>query len=466
MSSRIHLIFSFVALLLAMFLVGCENADAETMVDFEQRESLPMEDAAWSSTPIIEGTNSDDAAKPEVAVDSLGNALAVWRQDSLDNSISIWAARFTPSGGWGSAELISIVSVGNKAWREATPKIAMAPSGRALVVWNERNELRDVIWANKFAPKKGWGAAQTIGDDTVGEAEDPRIAIDSRGNGMAVWEQGDSDDVSISDRSIWFNRFTPRNGWGNAEKVETETADYINPEIAMGPSGNALVIWEDDHNALGYSNIMASRYLRGRGWGPSELIEMDEFGSSININLEIDDSGNAIAVWELYDYNYFDVWASRFTPADGWSEAERIETFNSGDAVNSSVAFDPDGNAVVLWTQEDYPLPEEIWVNYFSPRRGWSGPELFERRESELWHPKIAFDSEGNGLAVWVDNGSETVSVWAKHFDAASGWGSAELVENDVNSPDIAIGPFGEALVVLRHYDLDGGFSIWASRFE
>ena len=458
MSVRIHLMSSFVALLIAVFLVGCEDVDAATIVDSERSRALPMDSAAWSSPQLLENSNSPLAGEPQVAVDSFGNALAVWRQDSLDDSIDIWAARFTPSSGWGSAELISIISVGNKPHVSGDLQIAMAPSGRALVVWRAQGEFREVVWANEFAPKKGWGTAQTIGADTMGDAGHPRIAIDSRGNGMAVWAQDDSDDVSISDRSIWFNRFTSRNGWGNAEKVETEAAEYRNPVIAMGPSGNALVLWHNIYSSFGDANIMASRYLQGRGWGASELIEMDEYGPLLDVSLEIDDSGNAIAVWELYDYNYYDVWASRFTPADGWNEAERIETFDSGDAGQSRIAVALNGNAVAMWTQSG-----EIWKNHFSPGKGWSGPALFEENSGS---PEITFDSEGNALAVWFGSGS----IWARRFVVASGWGTAEAVQYDYSGRAsdlrLVVDPFGKALVVWEQTDDDGINSLWASRFE
>ena len=55
------------------------------------------------------------AFQPVVATDSQGNAFAVWAQGngSFDN---IWAARYTPGGGWGAPQIIDDQSGNAKSY--------------------------------------------------------------------------------------------------------------------------------------------------------------------------------------------------------------------------------------------------------------------------------------------------------------------------------------------------------------
>ena len=55
--------------------------------------SFTTADGAWGSAALIETDNAGDAFEPQIAFDSSGNALAVWRQSdgTRDN---IWANRF------------------------------------------------------------------------------------------------------------------------------------------------------------------------------------------------------------------------------------------------------------------------------------------------------------------------------------------------------------------------------------
>ena len=56
---------------------------------------------AFGTAALIETDNAGDASSPQVAIDTNGNALAVWRQ-SDGTRYNIWANRYTAGTGWGS----------------------------------------------------------------------------------------------------------------------------------------------------------------------------------------------------------------------------------------------------------------------------------------------------------------------------------------------------------------------------
>ena len=134
-------------------------------------------------------------SSPQIAIDSNGNALAVWYQyDGTRNNI--WANRFDGSS-WGSATLIETDNAGHAYF----PQIAIDDNGNALAVWQQFDGTRYNIWANRF-DGSSWGSATLIETDNAGSATIPQIAIDDNGNALAVWSQYDG-----TRYNIWANRF-------------------------------------------------------------------------------------------------------------------------------------------------------------------------------------------------------------------------------------------------------------------
>ena len=198
----------------------------------------------WGFAQVIE-MDDGDALSPQVAVDSNGNAVAVWQQWG-GSGYDIRSNRYTSTGGWGTAELIE---TDNAGWAYA-PQVAVDPNGNALAVWQQKGGTQYNIWANRFTLAAGWGAAELIENDDTGSATRPQVAINPSGNAVAVWQQSDG-----TRENIWSNRYTPTGGWGTAELVETDdTADASGPQVAMDANGNAVAVWEQSDDI--WSNRM------------------------------------------------------------------------------------------------------------------------------------------------------------------------------------------------------------------
>ena len=357
----------------------------------------------------------------------------------------------TADGAWVGAELIETDDAGPAY----TPQIAVDSNGNALAVWSQS----DSIWANRF-DGTSWGSAELIETNDAGSARGPQIAFDSNGNALAVWWQSDGEHFSI-----WANRFDG-SGWGSAELIETDnTGDAARPQIAFDSNGNALAVWfQSDDAHFGFS-IWANRF-DGSSWGSAELIETDTAGSARDPQIAVDSNGNALAVWYQDDGAHLGIWANRFD-GTSWGSAELIETDDAGTARDPQIAFDSNGNALAVWRQSDG-ANLSIWANRFDGSN-WGSAVLIETDDAgDAEHPQIAFDSNGNALAVWSQFDGSLNSIWANRFDG-SGWGSAELIETDdagpAGSPQIAVDSNGNALAVWRQFD-GAHFSIWANRFE
>ena len=94
---------------------------------------------------------------------------------------------------WQTPELVEI----NNAGFAQYPQIALDSNGNGIAVWQQHDGTRNNIWANRYTAAGGWGSAALIESDDTGEAYLPQIALDSNGNGIAVWDQWDGTSHNI-----------------------------------------------------------------------------------------------------------------------------------------------------------------------------------------------------------------------------------------------------------------------------
>ncbi len=240
------------------------------------------------------------------------------------------------------------------------PQIAMDARGNAIAVWLQGDGTRYHIWANRYVAGAGWGTAELIETNSLENAASPQIAMDSTGNAIAVWRQNDG-----TRNHTWANRYVAGAGWGTAELIETDNAgDVFIPQLAMDPSGNAIAVWSQSDGTR--SHLWANRYVAGIGWGTAQLIETDNagIGGAGSAQIAMDSSGNAITVW-YHGGTRRDIWANRYVAGTGWGTAQLIETDNAGDALFPQIAMNASGNAITVWQQHDGGR-DNIWANQFN----------------------------------------------------------------------------------------------------
>jgi hypothetical protein len=113
-----------------------------------------------------------------------------------------------------------------------------------------------------------------------------------------------------------------------------------------------------------WGNIWANRYVPGTGWGTATVIETDNSGTANTPQVEMNGSGQALAVWSQSDGTRDNIWANRYVPGAGWDTAAPIEIENVGDAVNPEVAINDTGQAMAVWLQSDG-TRDNVWANRY-----------------------------------------------------------------------------------------------------
>jgi hypothetical protein len=124
----------------------------------------------WQQPAAI-STPGDIGFHPEVAIDSHGDAVAVWRDGDTDQ---VEAAIHRDGGEWQAPVAISAAGDNEK------PTVALDSSGEAVVVWERQEGSRYVIQAAFGSAESGvWG--QPVDLSRTGQAAgNPQAAVDSQ----------------------------------------------------------------------------------------------------------------------------------------------------------------------------------------------------------------------------------------------------------------------------------------------
>lgn len=394
----------------------------------------------WGGATLIETNNTGDATAPQVAMDSDGNAVAVWTQSDGGAHFNLWANRYLAGSGW----LTPILIDSDATFSTTSPYIAMDGSGDAIAVWELNGEIR----ARRYTAGVGWGVITTI--SSAGGAAAPHITLDNAGDAMAVWTQTDGTHINV-----WTNHYIAGWGWGTPATIADGSGDADAPRVAADDAGDVMAVWQQSDGTR--TNIWANRYTVGGGWGTAALIETNNAGAASAPQIAIAGNGDATAVWQQSDGSITNIWANRYTAGTGWIGAGLIENNDTGDATTPQVAIDGSDNAVAVWSQSDGSV-YSIWTNRFTAGGGWGTAALIEHDDSgDALFPEIAVGANGNAVAVWQQSDGSRINIWTNRNTAGGNWDAAELLETDNTgdaiSPQIAVGGDDQAAAVWSQSD-------------
>lgn len=269
----------------AAMAVWLENRSVDPLVS-----SRYVPGVGWTPSAVVVPTSS--ATYPDVVIDAAGNAIAVWEELG-----DIRSSRCTPTGSWTPSVLLE-----TGAGAAGNPRVAVDAAGNAIAVWWQSDGAWNSgvvsMFAARFVPGQGWGAAVAIENDNQAWGDAPSIACDAAGNATAVWRWSyPSGGNWLS--TVMTNRYTPGLGWGTATPATNDTSISNNqaPEVAVAPNGDAFALWETLEN---YSQVHAARWHNG-SWGATVRLDPPGNTSSLFPRIALDGNGNGIAVWSEAD---------------------------------------------------------------------------------------------------------------------------------------------------------------------
>jgi hypothetical protein len=185
----------------------------------------------------------------------------------------------------------------------------------------------------------------------------------------------------------------------------------------------------------------------------------------------MDAHGGAIAVWERLAGDRSSIFSKRQDVSGNWGDPLPVERQDDANAFAPRVAVDMDGNAIAVWEQETSDSPSRIFANRYLVSDGsWQiNPVPIDVEEAgRALQPQISVDADGDALAVWVQSEGDLAGVWGNRCAAGGDWDGpvpiGPLGLGEPRQPHLASNPAGEALAVWVQFDRVQE-SIWSNRY-
>jgi hypothetical protein len=274
----------------------------ETEVRGTVEAAIRRSGARWGTAKDLSGSELGADRGPQVAIDAAGRAVAVW------------------TAGQGAIQTVSRGQAGRwsrpidlESEAEGQVSVALDPQGDAIAAWLAMDHS---VHAASRPVGGDWTTPATIPRAVMGNSleEEPHVALDGRGDALAVWSQVVPLEGQVRETNITTVQVAarPRGApWGGpadlrAPSTTVESTSGLWPPglepFELGPSsdglaenarGDAVALWTGE--AAGHEITAGATQAAGGSWtGATTISRTAEIAADPSVG--IDDQGEAIAL--------------------------------------------------------------------------------------------------------------------------------------------------------------------------
>lgn len=227
---------------------------------------------------------------------------------------------------------------------------------------------------------------------------------------VVVWED-DSDDNGFSQiHASAFSEFGKKCIHSltiNAQAANQQRA----PEVGMAGNGNMVFVWEDDTDGNGNYQIKMRGFGNGRQTIPQKTVNQIASGQQFAPHVAVANDGHFVVVWEDdADGNKTYQIKMRIYNADGSPRTSQktVNVIAQGQQTAPRVAIAANGFFVVVWEDDNnQDGKKDIYMRAFNSSNGdqvWPFQPVSLNTGGNKRRPQIAMASNGNFVVAWEDD--------------------------------------------------------------
>ena len=297
------------------------------------------------------------------------------------------------------------------------------PSNQNCAVANGSGTISEANVSNVSitCANKAWTHPSSISDNISQDgqhASAPQVAMDNNGNAIITWYQSNGTHYQI------FKSEYRSGSWTHPSSL----SDNISPDgqiallhqVAMDDNGNAIITWYQSDGTN--DQIFKSEYRSGSWTHPSSLsdnISPDGEGA-VDSQVAMDNNGNAIITWYQSDGTNSQIFKSEYR-SGSWTHPSSLSDNISPDgqsAIDPQVVMDNNGNAIITWYESDG-LKDQIFKSEY--RSGsWTHPfNNSDNISRDLEHanaPQVAMDNNGNAIITWYQSNGFNNQIFKSEY--------------------------------------------------
>lgn len=339
------------------------------------------------------------------------------------------------------------------------PQIAVNTAGDALAVWIQQlnGTPAYAIYASRVTPA-GWSAPTLVATSAASMPHDLALAQNARGDALVAWSTGGIFASRLSPgEDAWSAPFEV------APAPPAHPGGYVvGPGLTLDGRGAALVIWASG-TYDGKETVLAARAQRTTGaWYPAvELargdVALDASGNGAAFAVSANAAGHAVAAWATQVGTERQVFVRRASVADEpadpwhWQEPQRVSTAETRNGALWT-AIDGDGTAFVAWAAAE-PAGEDGETHWTVEGLHARDGAAFAAASTiatgipasfgfESIAPELAADPSGTLFMAWREGlrpvdfaNPEPSRILAKRYHPEHGWTETEVVADGLAPP-------------------------------
>lgn len=364
---------------------------------------------------------SGRTAASSVAVGLDGTAMIVWLEALSD--AGVFVSERNAQGLWSDPKPGSSLSFPSGA---VEPFIAASPSGEWLVTWCQ---LTTTGWGTSIARRRSFDAPwerPAAQDDVLSPpilfSNSPLIAMDARGNALITWYQSNKGPLMtyLSERRGGGGAFThPGEGdFLSPPGAPVASGKPANPMPALGPRGEAAVVWSQEDGVGQTSVYLATREPEGAWKKPAGLDDTfsRHAGVTRGAELAFGPGGELYVVWSQREKEGEAVYAARRAPDGHWIDPGKSPVRLSSPGAlgyTPALAVGPDGGVLVAWMETIGTRSRVFARRTGADRRGWTAIEpLSDDALGNAGGPSPSVGRADRALVGWTQGPSTQTRVY------------------------------------------------------
>ena len=371
------------------------------------------------------------------------------------------------------------------------PKVAVAPDGRAIVVWESNGQDNDglAVAAQRYnSDGSKWGDEFVVNTETESTQSQPTVAIADDGSHIIFWRSKDQDGSGFG---VYAQRYNSSGDEvGDEFRINEETAsNQDHAYAAYHSNGNLMVIWQSSDQDGAAGEIYARVY---------DDAFNDISNGEFRVNTVIDGwqntariaavPGGFIVVWESLniDSERIAIVFKRFSSEGAalMTMEQQVNTRQICDQKNPDIATQADGTFVIVWEHLEDPekcgsvqtMVTDITARmYDSDGTAVTDEIILSQNTGGNQNLGVTRDYRGGFVAIWQGDTSSNDSsdeIYGRRLlDTGTSAGDQFTVNSKTDSyqvfPAIAAAPDGTLFAVWGSWSGDGnGTSIRARQLK
>jgi hypothetical protein len=312
----------------------------------------------------------------------------------------------------------------------------LAPSGNAVVLWHAADGVQAVV----RSPHRSFGTPRAIPGSKLSMPDlAPRLAFDARGATLAIWSYFEPHPRFVEDGYAVDYTFGLRvatrganSAFGPAQTLTDKLDADPSADVAIDPSGTAVVIWTDEAGMHA-----AARPPGKQRFGQAQVISQTQADPQVTVG----DSGSATAAWAASSHG---TWAVRATASDNSGTFGRATALPIPGLGKSKPVIAVDGRSSVTaaWASSNGRVMAATCTASGHCGRARALSPAGEKASD----PRVAVAADGTAVVAWQSAAGIAATLRRGHHSFGTPGTLGELADGErATGLAVAVGPRGDA---------------------